>query len=65
MGNEKDGLNKHYMEISDELAKIPMNNQSSASSLNVSCAATVIFYEAIRQRNVEVTEALNAANTGF
>jgi len=50
IGNEADGLNKHYLEISDFLATIPMSEQSSASSFNVSCAATVIFYEAFRQR---------------
>ena len=51
IGNETDGLNQHYCEISDVMATIPMSEQSSASSFNVSCAATVMFYEAIRQRN--------------
>jgi len=51
LGNEKSGLSYHYLEISDELATIPMSEDSSASSFNVSCAATVLFYEAIRQRN--------------
>jgi len=54
IGNETDGLNRHYLEISDILATIPMNEQSSASSLNVSCAATVMFYELNRQRNIHV-----------
>lgn len=50
MGNEKNGLSYHYLEISDELAAIPMSENSSASSFNVSCAATVLLYEVTRQR---------------
>ena len=52
IGNEADGLNRYYLEISDTLVTIPMNETSSASSFNVSCAATVLFYEAIRQRRI-------------
>lgn len=51
IGNETDGLNKHLLELSDVLATIPMNENSSASSLNVSCAASIMFYEALRQRS--------------
>lgn len=51
IGNEADGLNKHLLETSDVLVTIPMDENSSASSLNVSCAASIMFYEAIRQRN--------------
>lgn len=51
IGNETDGLNRHYLEISDILATIPMSKGASASSLNVSCAAAVMFYEVNRQRN--------------
>ena len=50
IGNEAEGLNKLYLEISDVYATIPMSSRSSASSFNVSCAATVMFYEAARQR---------------
>ena len=50
LGNEKSGLNHHLLSISNQQAKIPMNKKSAATSLNVSCAATVIFYEALRQR---------------
>jgi len=49
IGNETDGLSKYYTEISDVMAAIPMSSNSSASSINVSCAATVMFYEANRQ----------------
>ncbi|MCL2513407.1 MAG: hypothetical protein FWF08_05855, partial [Oscillospiraceae bacterium] len=54
IGNETDGLNQHLTEICDVMATIPMSGKSSASSLNVSCAATVLFYEAARQRNFYV-----------
>ncbi|MDR2650310.1 MAG: hypothetical protein LBB94_11435 [Clostridiales bacterium] len=51
IGNETDGLNWRLKEISDVMATIPMDKLSSASSFNVSCAATVMFYEANRQRS--------------
>jgi len=54
IGNETDGLNQHYCEISDVTVTIPMSKQSSASSFNVSCAATVMFYEAVRQRDSKI-----------
>ena len=50
IGNETDGLCKTYIENCDILTTIPMNINSSASSFNVACASTVMFYEAIRQR---------------
>lgn len=50
IGNETDGLNKMYTDRCDILTTIPMANSSSASSFNVGCAATVMFYEATRQR---------------
>lgn len=52
IGNETEGLNQHYYDLSDVMATIPMHEQSSASSFNVSCAATVMFYEANRQRHL-------------
>ena len=55
IGNETNGLNRYYSEISDIIATIPMSEQSSASSFNVSCAATVVFYEASRQRYLNIT----------
>jgi len=53
IGNESDGLNRHLSESSDIMATIPMDKNSSASSFNVSCAATVMFYEAARQRKTK------------
>lgn len=50
IGNETEGLCRAFKEGCDILATIPMSGQSSASSLNVACAATVLFYEAARQR---------------
>jgi len=50
MGNEKDGLNRHLLASCDIIAEIPMSKSRTASSLNVSCAATVVFYEINRQR---------------
>jgi 23S rRNA (uridine2479-2'-O)-methyltransferase len=50
IGNETDGLSSHFVEGCDVMATIPMDAASSASSLNVACATTVLFYEAMRQR---------------
>ena len=50
IGNETDGLCRAFKECCDTLATIPMSESSSASSLNVACAATVLMYEAARQR---------------
>lgn len=52
IGNETEGLCRAYKENCDILATIPMAENSSASSFNVGCAATVMFYEAVRQRNL-------------
>jgi TrmH family RNA methyltransferase len=50
VGNETDGLNRYFADMCDIMATIPMSAGSSASSLNVGCAATVLLYEAARQR---------------
>ncbi len=50
IGNETDGLCRAFKEGCDVLATIPMSDTSSASSLNVACAATVLLYETARQR---------------
>lgn len=52
IGNEADGLNKYLTEASDCFATIPMDNTSEATSFNVSCALTVMLYEAVRQRKI-------------
>lgn len=43
-------LVKEKGEKIDELGTIPMEENSYASSFNVGCAATVMFYETARQR---------------
>lgn len=50
IGNETDGLCRAFKDNCDILTTIPMVETSSASSFNVGCAATVMFYEAVRQR---------------
>ena len=50
IGNETDGLCNTFKECCDILATIPMVESSYATSFNVGCAATVMFYEATRQR---------------
>ena len=50
IGNETDGLCRAYKDCCDILTTIPMVEDSAASSFNVGCAATVLFYEANRQR---------------
>lgn len=48
IGNETIGLSRNYIELSDSLIKIPIGGY--ASSLNVSCAASIVLYEVKRQR---------------
>ena len=50
IGNETMGLNAAFKEKCDLLATIPMAPDSYATSFNVSCAATALMYEAVRQR---------------
>lgn len=50
IGNETDGLCHAFKDTCDLLGTIPMAETSYASSFNVGCAATVMFYEAARQR---------------
>lgn len=50
IGNETDGLCNIFKDCCDTLATIPMAESSYATSFNVGCAATVMFYEASRQR---------------
>ncbi|WP_310604231.1 TrmH family RNA methyltransferase [Anaerosporobacter sp.] len=50
IGNETKGLSYHYKEKSNELCSIPMAEKAVASSFNVSCAASIMMYEVVRQR---------------
>ena len=49
MGSEEDGISSEYLKISDEVVAIPLTGE--VQSLNVSVAAGIILYEAIRQRS--------------
>jgi 23S rRNA (guanosine2251-2'-O)-methyltransferase len=49
MGSEEDGISGEYLKRSDALVKIPMLGE--IGSLNVSVAAGIMLYEALRQRN--------------
>ena len=48
VGNEANGLSKFYIDKSDELVKIDMNE--NIDSLNVACATSICLYEINRQR---------------
>ncbi len=48
LGAEQYGLTQTWMDAADQRVRIPMLGQ--ADSLNVSAAATILLYEAIRQR---------------
>lgn len=50
MGSEGKGISQSMLDLSDDKVAIPMAGE--ISSLNVSVAASVILYEAVRQRNV-------------
>ena len=51
LGAEQYGLTDIWIEQADSLARIPMLGQSD--SLNVASAATILLYEAVRQRNAD------------
>ena len=48
MGSEEFGVSNQILKITDHKAKIPMAGK--ISSLNVSVAAGIILYEAVKQR---------------
>jgi 23S rRNA (guanosine2251-2'-O)-methyltransferase len=50
LGSEEDGISPEYLEMADEKVSIPLAGE--ISSLNVSVAAGVILYEAVRQRKL-------------
>jgi TrmH family RNA methyltransferase len=49
MGNEKLGISQYFQSMCDSAVAIPMSG--SPSSLNVSVAASIVLYEASRQRS--------------
>jgi len=52
IGCETDGLSEGLKPLCTEMITIPMAETSYASSFNVACAATVMFYEAVKQRSL-------------
>ena len=48
MGSEEDGISPELLKASDQLVKIPLRGK--VGSLNVSVAAGIAIYEAIRQK---------------
>ena len=50
MGSEEDGISDEIIKKADEIVRIPMVGK--IGSLNVSVAAGMILYEAVRQRGV-------------
>lgn len=55
VGSEQYGLKPFWMEHADLKVRIPMLGQ--ADSLNVSAAATILLYEAVRQRRASASNA--------
>ncbi len=51
LGSEEDGISEEYLKKADAVVKIPMLGK--VKSLNVSVAAGMIVYEAIRQREIQ------------
>ena len=49
IGNEGQGMSRLVAESCDQLVSIPM--KGNISSLNASAAASILLYEAVRQRN--------------
>ncbi len=49
VGSEEDGISPEYLKLCDATCKIPM--QGPVESLNVSVAAAVALFEAVRQRS--------------
>jgi 23S rRNA (uridine2479-2'-O)-methyltransferase len=60
-GNEGQGLSRAYRELCDAHVRIPMSG--SATSLNVGVAASIVLYEARRQRQAVSTGASSRAMT--
>jgi 23S rRNA (guanosine2251-2'-O)-methyltransferase len=48
MGSEESGVSGEYIKLSDQLITIPMTGK--IESLNVSVAAGIVLFEALRQR---------------
>lgn len=63
VGSEQYGLKTFWMEHADLKVRIPMLGQ--ADSLNVSAAATILLYEAVRQRRASASDAPTGRISGM
>jgi len=54
LGSEAEGVTEFWVRSAEKCIKIPMNGQ--VDSMNVSTAAAVVIYEAVRQQNHSVNE---------
>jgi 23S rRNA (uridine2479-2'-O)-methyltransferase len=54
IGNESGGMSAGWRDACDVIARIPIGG--TASSLNAASAATVVLYEAARQRRVQLSQ---------
>lgn len=52
MGSEEDGISDQLLRVADELASIPLKGK--IGSLNVSVAAGIALYEAVRQKGIKI-----------
>ncbi len=55
VGTEKEGLSPMWLEAADVAVRVPMRGR--VNSLNVATAATLLIYEAVRQRTAQVPAA--------
>ena len=62
LGAEHAGLSARWQRAADVAVQIPM--QGCADSLNVAAAATILLYEAVRQRSTVVAEPVSASKNG-
>jgi TrmH family RNA methyltransferase len=53
LGNETTGMSSSFYALCDNLVRIPMSENSSASSLNAACAASILLYEICKQKNAK------------
>ena len=60
MGNEEHGISDEVLRICDDLAAIPI--LGNIGSLNVSVAAGIMMYEAVRQRREASAKDANLAD---
>jgi TrmH family RNA methyltransferase len=55
LGNETVGMSRGYWDVCDAVVKIPIGG--ALSSINVSCAASILLYEVTRQRALGASQA--------